>query len=1047
MSSPSRGTPALNRPGSGPLGALPSGARRALATCVLLSFLTAMALVAQAWSLSSALTGHGMLWVLAVAVVARALLGWATQVVAARAAAGAKEELRASVVSTAMDCGPEWITEQGPASLTVLATKGLDALDGYFTSYLPALVNAAVVPVSVGAAVLFADWPSAVVVAVTLPLVPVFAILIGLWTKTRVAEAADASARLSAHMLELIRALPVLTAFRRASAQAAAVRRVSDQHRRTTLSTLRAAFASALVLELVATLSVAVIAVIIGVRLVSGELTLSVGLFVLILAPECYFPLRAAGAAHHASEDGLEAVRRVHGLLGPRRPVDSRYQPGEQVSVRVKELRVARRAGFAPDGISFELRPGELVRLDSASGSGKSTTIAALLGFVRPDAGSIEIDGCADDEAWRRIVAWVPQRPAFACETVADELRLAVSDRNVPPTVPELREVADLAVAGHLLERRVIELSTGERQRVAIARALLRVRRGARVLLLDEPTAQLDSATAGRVMAAIHQVRDDGVAVLLATHRKTAVTQEAPEPVAVATSTMDSSGTTAKPRLTRRMVFGALLGAFALASGVALTATSAWLIAKAAEQPPILTLSVAIVGVRTFGLARAGLRYAERLVTHDAAFRAAIDLRVRLWDRLVALGPARTAGMARGEGLRKLVDDVDTVRDLTPRVLVPPLVAAVVCGIAVTIQAVISPVAGLALAVAVLLGGIGAPWLARTLEHRATLALAENRRQIAATILALLEAAPELIVFGADRQWRADIEAQDAELTARARRQAFGAGAATALITLVTGAAAVVGAASGNPVLALVPLALVEVLAMLPPATQHRAALYTAYTRLGTLLDETLEPHGQPNRGVGISLKNVDVRWPGAVEPSLRDVTLDIPAGAHVAVLGPSGAGKSTLLALLLGFLPAERGVAQVPERVAWCPQEPQLVSTTIRENLRLGDPHACDEQLADALTRAGLGRWRSRLGERVGPVSGGEADRLALARALVAVPHSDLVVLDEPTAHLDVGTARTVLAGLAESLRGRTLIHVTHRPEEAVEADMVIRVAQGRVA
>jgi ATP-binding cassette subfamily C protein CydCD len=490
-----------------------------------------------------------------------------------------------------------------------------------------------------------------------------------------------------------------------------------------------------------------------------------------------------------------------------------------------------------------------------------------------------------------------------------------------------------------------------------------------------------------------------------------------------------------------------LLGALALASGVALTAISAWLIAKAAEQPPILTLSVAIVGVRTFGLARAGLRYVERLVTHDAAFRAASDLRVRLWQRLVELGPARTAGLARGEGLRKLVDDVDAVRDLTPRVLVPPIIAAVVCIVAVAIQTVISPVAGLALAVAVVLGGIGAPWLARVLERRATLALAEGRRSVAAKVLSLLEAAPELIAFGAYRQRQADIADQDTRLTARARRQAFGTGAATALITLATGGAAVVGAASGNPVLALVPLALMETLAMLPPAMQHRAALNTAYSRVQGLLDETPEPRESPARGLGVSLKNVDVRWPGAVEPSLRDVTLDIPPGTHVAILGPSGAGKSTLLALLLGFLPAERGIAHVPERVAWCPQEPQLVSTTIRENLRLGDPQACDSALADALTQAGLGHWAGRLNDQVGMVSGGEADRLALARALVAAPHSDLVVLDEPTAHLDVPTARTVLAGLAANLKGRTLVHVTHRPEEAAEADMVIRVAQGRVA
>ncbi|ALG05651.1 hypothetical protein AOZ06_00750 [Kibdelosporangium phytohabitans] len=1138
---------------------MPASARRALALCFVLGFLSALALVAQAWSLASVVTGGGLLAVLVGSVVARALLSWATQVVAARAAAGAKEELRAQVLDTSLARGPEWISARGAASLTVLVTKGLDALDAYFTVYLPALVSAAVVPLSVGAAILLIDWPAAVVIALTVPLVPLFAILIGRYTASKVTESADATARLSAHLLEMIRALPVLTAFRRAERQADAVRRVSAQHRRATLATLRVAFSSALALELIATLSVAVVAVIIGVRLVSGDLTLAVGLFVLILAPECYFPLRAAGAAHHASEDGIEAIRRVRALSGDV-PAEPRFSDSEIATVT--DLRVARRDGFAPDGLSFSLRPGEIVRLSQPSGGGKSTVIAALLGFVSPTSGSVVV-GAPDLAAWRRTVAWVPQRPAFAATTVTEELRLALGDRNVPPSAEEMHAVASSVAAAHLLDRKIVELSTGERQRVALTRALLRVKRGARVLLLDEPTAHLDSATASLVMRAVYSAASDGVAVLLATHRDVTLADDTPQSTVVSSAAHTPTGKTPRIRITRRELLGALIGALALSSGVALTAVSAWLIAEAASRPPILTLMVAIVGVRTFGLARAGLRYLERLVTHDAAFRRATDLRVSLWQRLVALGPARTAGLARGEGVRRLVDDVDTVRDLTPRVLVPPIVAGVVCTVAVAVQYALSPVAGVVLACAVLVGGVGAPVLAGFLERRATLALASGRRRVAADVLTLLEAAPELTVFGAAKQRRAELKQLDASLVRRTRTQAFGAGAAIGLITLATGLAAAFGATTGNPVLALVPLALAEVLALLPPAWQHRDALTTAYTRV-----QTTTPHQEPEktatptstpvhspppnpggvpapvyrgngwsrgllggcgqlvRGNGPSVRNavgrpfahgttvgsrvqgdvdvadevagtrtgdavgahvygdvdgagettgsrvqvgldgtgalmppvcdaaaavsltgVDVRWPGAAEPSLRDVTLTIPAGSHVAVVGPSGAGKSTLLALLLGFLPAEKGTAHVPHNVAWCPQEPQLVSTTIRENLRVGAPDASDEVLAQALTDAGLGHWAQRLDSLVGMVSGGEAERLALARALVAAPMADIVVLDEPTAHLDVPTARSVLGNLAESLRGRTLVHVTHRPEEAAAADMVIRVDAGRVA
>lgn len=1035
--SPGRDHP-TERTGRGPLGALPrlsSSARRALAGCAVLAALSAAALVVQAWALASVLTGGGQFAVLAGAVLARASLGWATQVVAARAAAGAKEELRATLLDRALALGPEWIAARGPAELTSLATKGLDALDGYFTSYLPALVTAAVVPAGIGAVVLVADWPSAVIIALTVPLIPVFAALVGLHTRDRVRDSMETTQRLSGHLLELVRALPVLTAFRRAQAQADAVRRVSEAHRRASMSTLRVAFSSALVLELVATLSVALVAVVIGLRLVSGDLGLAVGLLVLILAPECYLPLRAAGAAHHASEDGLEAVRRVAELGQRDAPsLDGHERLVAFQTIEVRAVRVRRREGFAPDGMSFTARPGEIVRLDGPSGSGKSTAFGVLLGFVQPDAGSILVDGI-ERPIPRASIAWVPQRPAFTAATVAEELAL-IGD--------EVQTVARQAVALHLLDRPIAQLSTGERQRVAIARALLKVRHGARLLLLDEPTAHLDQDTAAAVMAAVHATAADGVAVVIASHRATDPVAYHDEPAAALAPAAATEPANERIRLiSPRLLLGATLGALALVCGIALTATSAWLIAKAAQQPPILTLSVAIVGVRTFGLAKAGLRYAERLVTHAAAFRTAAELRVRLWTALVRLGPAHTIGLRRTEGLQRLVDDVDTVRDLTPRVLLPPLVAAGACALAVGVQFAILPSAGLILAAAVLLAGLGAPAIAVALDRRSTAALADGRRQVAADVLGLLDAAPDLIAFGTHRRKRSELAVADADLAARARRQAFGAGAATALITIATGTAAVLSAwlaptTVTGVVLALVPLALAEVLALLPPAALNRRALHDARSR-------GVRSHGGlPERvphGPAVSLCHVDVRWPGAAEPTLRDLTVHIPPGTHVAVVGPSGAGKSTLVALLLGFLPPERGTATVPERVAWCPQEPQLVSTTVRENLRIADPTATDERLTEALEHAGLPSWDldTRLDAGGAGTSGGEAQRIALARALLA--DADLYLLDEPTAHLDEPTARKVLSTLRGTLTGKTVVHVTHRPEEALQADLVIEL------
>jgi ATP-binding cassette subfamily C protein CydCD len=996
----------------GPLGELPQlskNARRALAGVGALAFLNALALVAQAVALASVITTRDGLPLLAVAILARAGLSWATESVAARAAAGAKEELRTQLLARSFERGPGWIADRGTAELSVLATKGLDALDAYFTRYLPALVTAVVVPPLVGAWILLTDWPSAVLIAVTVPLIPVFAALIGWYTEKRVQKAADVTELLSAQLLELLRALPALTVFGRAEQQASAVRRLGDQHRKATMGTLKIAFLSALVLEIAASLSVALIAVGIGIRLVHGDMTLMTALVVLILAPECYLPLRAAGAAHHASEDGLEAVRRVSDVVagrhaGPPRAVRANESSPRALGGRVfvDNLRVLRRGGFAPDGVSFEVRPGEVHRLEGASGAGKSTTFQVLLGFVEPTDGLVEVEG---------DIAYVPQRPAFAAATPRAELELTV------PGAEDIEEVAREVVAEHLLDRRITDLSTGERQRVAVARALLRVRHGATVLLLDEPTAHLDPVTSRKVDKAIKRASATA-AVVLASHRDKEATEDE-------TFTRVVTEETQRERPKRLPIpwKGAALGVLATAAGIALTALAAHLIARAAEMPPILTLSVLVVGVRTFALSKGVLRYVERLVTHHEAFRLATDLRAELWLRLV-----RTQ---RRDGLQRLVEDTDTVRDLVPRVLVPPVVA-IGAGVATTVLfAFIDPAAALTLGGLLVAAGLAAPAVAVWSERRASTKLARGRRKVARDTINALAAAPDLIAHDAHHRLLAQLHAEDVALARETRKQAFGTGAATAIVLLATGLAALVCATTGNPVLGLVPLALAEPLAALPPAAQQRRALQEAAARLR--FDAPERP--EPPRGKRIRLENVDVRWPGATEPTLTDLHLNVEPGTHVAIVGPSGSGKSTLFALLLGFLQPERGIVELP-RATWCPQEPMLVSTTVRENLRMSGPHD-DERLREALRKACLPEWADRLDTVIRPdqVSGGEAQRLALARALLH--DADVVLLDEPTAHLDEPTAQRLLEQLRQD--GRTILHITHRPDEAARADLVL--------
>ena len=508
--------------------------RTFLIVSVVLGTASAGLLIAQATLLASAIAGvvadgdfdvGAELIGLAAVTLGRAGIAWAQDTIAHRTGATVISTLRRALLAHTIDMGPGRLDT---GELTTLATRGVDALTGYFARYLPQLVLAAVVPALIGARLLLADWLTAVVLVVTVPLIPIFMALVGWYTESRTKRQYDALSRLSGHFLDVVAGLPTLMVFGRAKTQVETVRRITGEYRRTTMGVLRAAFLSSLVLELLATLSVALVAVSIGLRLVEGELTLETGLLVLILAPEVYLPLRLVGAQFHASTEGLEAANKVFAVLETPLP-----EKGTRTEVPIGALTLENvtvhypgRPDPALDRVSLVVRRGTVTALTGPSGTGKSTLLAVLLGFVTPDRGAVRVGDVdlaeLDPDAWRSQVAWVPQRPTLVAGTIADNIRLGraeATDAEVARAAADA-ELADVIAArpdglDTLLGEDGAGLSAGERQRVGLARAFLR---DAPIVLLDEPTANLDGNREQRVLAGLRRLLAGRTAVLVA-HR------------------------------------------------------------------------------------------------------------------------------------------------------------------------------------------------------------------------------------------------------------------------------------------------------------------------------------------------------------------------------------------------------------------------------------------------------------------------------------------------------------------------------------------------
>ncbi|XRQ07387.1 thiol reductant ABC exporter subunit CydC [Actinomadura welshii] len=534
-----------------------------------------------------------------------------------------------------------------------------------------------------------------------------------------------------------------------------------------------------------------------------------------------------------------------------------------------------------------------------------------------------------------------------------------------------------------------------------------------------------------------------------------------------------------------RLAVAIAFGVLALGSGVGLMATSAWLISRAAQHPPVLTLMVAIVAVRAFGLGRGVFRYIERLVGHDATFRILADLRARVYERLERLAPGGLPAFRGGDLLNRLVADVDAVQDLFLRVLLPCAVAAVVGGASVGLAWALLPSAGAVLLLALLLAGVAAPWLSAAMARRAERRTTDLRGELTSHVVDTLHGAPELIAYGAAPAQLAEAARLDRDFTRASARSAATAGTGAALSALAGGLAVWGSLAVGVPavrsgaldgvllaVVVLLPLAAFEVVAGLPLAAQYMVRVRRSAARIFAVLDSPepvrgpADPTPLPGAPYTLSVKDLRARWTPNGPYALDGISLDLTPGRRCAIVGPSGSGKTTLTAVLLRFLEPAGGLVtlngvdiraldgdDVRKAIGLCAQDAHLFDSTIGENVRLARPTATEDEIRDALHRARVLDWVDSLpqgldthvGEHGAQVSGGQRQRIALARALLA--DFPILLLDEPAEHLDIATADDLTADLLAATEGRTTLLVTHRLAGLDAVDEVIVLDEGRIA
>ncbi|MBT0771860.1 thiol reductant ABC exporter subunit CydD [Kineosporia sp. J2-2] len=1071
---PAAGPPASPRP-RGPVDArvfrLVPAMRRDAVLLGSLAALGALALLGQlvtaAWAVTAYSTGEGPwppLTGFLLATLARGVLRGAEHALTARAAGRARVRFGAAIAGAALRMPPARLAATGPGAVSALATNGVDTLEKYVTRYLPAVVPAVVLPPAVVVVLAVLDPRSAVIVVVTLPLVPLFAALVGWATQRRSEQQWQLMSRLSSHFLDVVQGLVTLRAHRRAGRQVEVLAEVGEQHRAATVRVLRLAFLSGTALDLVATLSVGLVAVEAGLRVAAGDLGLGTALVAILIAPEAYRPVRELGARFHESADAAAVLDEATAVI------DAGTDAGTDAVPVAPDAPLPAGVALLADGITVSLpgRPdpvlagvglwvlgGQITAITGPSGVGKTTLVRVLAGQLAPGSGLVRRGAPVDGE---HLVAYLPQRPTFPlARTLRDAVGAGWPQAPAAAFDQALRDaccdwIGQLPAGPDTpLAEDGRDLSAGQRQRLALARTFLHAARlgekGSPVVLLDEPTAHLDEHTERRVLDGLRRRAGDGTAIVMVAHRPAAIaaadevshlygtvprasrpgraapshlshldlgacldlgscpdptfhldlseaeldacargfgwegwlgdgdnrlpqkggsktgedlTDAGEKPPHEPAGTFEPQGSGAarapapgsapgsaapaprtpdrddavlpgfgrawaaaaparswlpKPLRTASMNLALVLGTLSSLSGVALTAVAAWLLTRASGQPPILTLTVAVVGVRLFAVARPLFGYLERLVAHDVALADLGRLRARVYADLIPRVPG-PALPRRGDLLTRLVDDVDAVADTVLRWRRPVIVAAGTLVVAVAAGALVDPLAAAAALPGLLLAGLVAPLVAGSGAGLRAHRTAAARAGYAQAVVEVLAGAEDVRALGVTRSGvvpvrEAGERAVRADL-AQARRNALaeflrtvGAGLAVAGVMLATTLDSTLGLEQVG-VLVLGTLALADVTATLPDAVNARTRGRIAHRRLSEVLDTP-----------PASVDPVDAETVGAetvcAETALTSPATTSPATTSPATTSPATTSPATTSPATTGPAPAGPGPTGVP--------------------------------------------------------------------------------------------------------------------------------------